>query len=68
MKIKRNPQGGVYAQVIGKGRVWVDSINSLHKTAFVRFDPGDGTRSPQKKVNLSDIDFGYIGWDGWRSI
>jgi hypothetical protein len=67
-EIRRQPQGGVHAQWIGHGRVWVESLNSIKKTALVRFDPGEGMRSRAKSVPLSEIDFGFVGWNGWRTL
>lgn len=64
--IKRKVQGGVYAQVIGKGRVWVEYIRSDQKTAAVRYDPGEGMRSRISIVPLDQIDFGTV--DGWKKI
>lgn len=57
MTSQRKPQGGVYAYLIDRGRVWVESINSVTGTALVWFDPNLGRRSRQHKVNLSQIDF-----------
>lgn len=75
MKTERNPQGGVFAQCVAyikdevkSGRVWVESINSLDGTALVRFDCGDRPRSVCHKVSLLALEFGPVGWDGWRSI
>lgn len=53
----RKPQGGVWAYLKGHGRVWVESIASLHGTALVRFDANTGFRSRVKKVQLAEIDF-----------
>lgn len=51
-------QGGVHAHLRNQGRVWVESVNSLTRTAIVRLDPGEGVRSRAKKVLLDSIDFG----------
>jgi hypothetical protein len=49
------PETGVNAYLKGRGRVYVDGI--MGNTAFVRFDPGEGTRSRQHKVPLDQLDF-----------
>ena len=53
----RKPQGGVHAYLIDRGRVWVESINSLKGTALVRFDCKTGIRSRARTVKLVEIDF-----------
>lgn len=57
--MKRSPQGGVYAYVLDRGRVWVESVSSLgpNGTALVRFDPNEGMRSRVHKVPLNQVDF-----------
>jgi len=57
MRLERKPQGGVYAYYINRGRVWVESFNSITSTALIRFDPGEGVRSRVHKVRLSQLDF-----------
>jgi len=67
-KYPRQPQGGVYALLTGRGRVWVESINSIKGTALVRFDAGEGTRSSARTVPIAAIDFGAVaGWKGGQS-
>ena len=53
----RKPQGAVHAYVVDQGRAWVESINTLHGTALVRFDANTGMRSRCHKVRLDQIDF-----------
>lgn len=53
----KKPQGAVYAYVKDRGRVWVESINTLEGSALVRFDPGEGMRGRTFKVPLDTIDF-----------
>ncbi len=65
----RSPQGGTYAMAThpktgGRGRAWVESINSLKRTALVRFDSDEGTRSRAYSVPLSSVEFGSRGSDG----
>ena len=55
--ITNTPQGNVYAYLKGRGRVWVTRINSLQNKAYVRFNPGEGMRSREHVVKLSDVDF-----------
>ncbi len=54
---KPKPQAGMYAYVIDRGRVWVESFNSLKQTALVRFDCNTGMRSRCHTVPLSQVDF-----------
>lgn len=57
MQNQATPQGGMHALWIGHGRVWVESFNSIKRTALVRFDAGDGMRSRCRTVPLDEIDF-----------
>lgn len=55
-----SPQGNMYALVTSgerRGRVWVESINSLKGTALVRFDPNEGMRSRAYTVPIQAVDF-----------
>jgi hypothetical protein len=51
------PQGGMFVYVKNRGRAWVQSINSLTRTALVRFDCNDGMRSRVHKFSFDQIDF-----------
>jgi hypothetical protein len=72
-KLPQDPAANVYAQVkpVGQykgGRVWVESINIIRDVANVRYDAGEGIRGSLHFVPIVHIDFGYIGWDGWRTL
>lgn len=54
MKVKRQAQGGVIAELKDLGKVQVSSINTLTKSAIVRIE------NKFKKVNLDSLDFGYV--------
>ena len=46
------------------GRVFVESIDYVHDTAYVRFDCNTGSRSRLYRVHPSDLNFNVIGDDG----
>ncbi len=58
MTIKRQPSGGRYALVIGRGQAWVESFNRIEQTARVRFGRGFGSKL--ETVDLGQIDFGTV--------
>ncbi len=66
MNTPRTPQTSIHAQVKGHGRAWIEAIDGDNVT--VRFDCDDRPRSRCFYFPLSQIDFGYVGWDGWRQL
>ncbi len=73
--MKQTPKAGLFAQAVfahkgdvKSGRVFVEAIFDQTGNAAVRFDCGDRPRSVAYNTPLTAIDFGHIGWDGWKVL